>query len=304
MPNSQKPHILVVEANSITRKLITGILMTHGYDTYEADDGDKASQYLAKSPQLVIVDVDDESPHIVGFVRKLQMEHSRLPLVVMSEQEDKDALKRRLNVEKLSVIEKPVMPETLLNNIEEHLIKDVEKKMAVEAKKSANAYKKMDPEQEKKHKDFMRRAIDLSQEKMDENCGGPFGAIIVKNGKVIGEGWNCVTSSNDPTAHAEVQAIRAAAKAVGDFSLQGTEIYTSCEPCPMCLAAIYWARIDRVYYANTREDAARIGFDDDFLYREVALPEHKRTLPSKMIARDEAQIVFNNWMKKQDKTPY
>ncbi|MDD9899411.1 MAG: nucleoside deaminase [Alphaproteobacteria bacterium] len=150
----------------------------------------------------------------------------------------------------------------------------------------------------------MRHAIDLSQEKMDANCGGPFGAIIVRNGKIIGEGWNEVTSSNDPTAHAEVQAIRKATAAIGDYKLEGCEIYTSCEPCPMCLAAIYWARIDRIFYANTREDAARIGFDDDFLYREITQPEHKRTLPSDMMLNNEARIVFENWEKKPDKTPY
>src|SRR5665213_3187669 len=119
------------------------------------------------------------------------------------------------------------------------------------------------PEQQKT---FMRRAIDLSRQKMNENCGGPFGALIVKDGKIIAEGWNQVTSSHDPTAHAEIVAIRAACKTLDNFSLKGCEIYTSCEPCPMCMAAIYWAHLDQVYYANTRQDAAAIGFDDDFLY--------------------------------------
>lgn len=150
----------------------------------------------------------------------------------------------------------------------------------------------------------MRRAIALSRQKMKENCGGPFGAVIVRQGQVIGEGWNMVTSSADPTAHAEVVAIRAACKSLGDFKLQGCDIYTSCEPCPMCLAAIYWARLDRIYYANTRTDAAAIGFDDDFLYREISLPEAQRTLPCSRLLPDEAKDVFAEWLKKVDKTPY
>lgn len=152
--------------------------------------------------------------------------------------------------------------------------------------------------------EFMRRAIDISQEKMDENCGGPFGAVIVREGKIVAEGWNMVTSSNDPTAHAEVVAIRRAAGVLGDYNLNGCEIYTSCEPCPMCLAAIYWARLDRIYFSNTREDAEKIGFDDDFIYREFRVPDDKRTLPAKIMLRDEAQIVFDNWTRKIDKTPY
>ncbi|MDI1228845.1 MAG: nucleoside deaminase [bacterium] len=151
---------------------------------------------------------------------------------------------------------------------------------------------------------FMRRAIDLSQQKMEENCGGPFGAVIVRNGKIIGEGWNCVTSTNDPTAHAEMVAIRNATAAIKDFKLEGCDIYTSCEPCPMCLSAIYWARLDKIFYANMREDAEKIGFDDAFLYREVALPENKRSLPVFRLLREEAHIVFDNWMTKMDKTAY
>lgn len=151
---------------------------------------------------------------------------------------------------------------------------------------------------------FMRRAIALSRQKMEENHGGPFGAVIVRDGKIIGEGWNQVTSGNDPTAHAEVTAIRAACRALGDFKLEGCEIYTSCEPCPMCLAAIYWARLDKIYYANTRRDAAAIGFDDEFLYREVSLPEAERKLPVHRLLAGEAKDVFDSWMKKPDKTPY
>ena len=150
----------------------------------------------------------------------------------------------------------------------------------------------------------MRRAIELSRQKMEENHGGPFGAVIVRQGRIIGEGWNQVTSGNDPTAHAEVVAIRAACKALGNYRLEGCEIYTSCEPCPMCLAAIYWARLEHVYYANSRKDAAAIGFDDDLLYREISLPEEKRALPASRLLAEEAKEVFDSWMKKADKVAY
>jgi len=153
-------------------------------------------------------------------------------------------------------------------------------------------------------KEFMRRAIELSRQKMNENCGGPFGAVIVRDGKIVGEGWNMVTSSADPTAHAEITAIRAACRHLGDFSLKGCDIYTSCEPCPMCLSAIYWARLDNIFYANTRADAAAIGFDDDFLYREISLPENVRSKPIRRILSEEAKNVFDEWRKKTDKTAY
>ncbi|MBU6476106.1 MAG: nucleoside deaminase [Alphaproteobacteria bacterium] len=155
-----------------------------------------------------------------------------------------------------------------------------------------------------RQKEFMRRAISLSREKMNAGAGGPFGAVIVKGDRIIGEGWNRVTSANDPTAHAEVTAIRAACTAENDFSLDGCDIYTSCEPCPMCLAAIYWARIGRIYYANTRKDAAAIGFDDDFLYREVALPLEKREKQTLRLLSGEALEVFGEWEKKADKIRY
>lgn len=153
-------------------------------------------------------------------------------------------------------------------------------------------------------KAFMRRAIALSRQKMEENCGGPFGAVIVKDGKVVAEGWNQVTSSNDPTAHAEVTAIRNACKALGTFILEGCDIYTSCEPCPMCLSSIYWARLDNIYYANTRQDAAAIGFDDDFLYKEVPLPIEKRSKRTERLLAAEALEVFDAWEKKSDKIRY
>ena len=156
---------------------------------------------------------------------------------------------------------------------------------------------------EAKHK-HMLHAVNLSRKKMEEGCGGPFGAIIVKDGEVISEGWNKVTSSNDPTAHAEVSAIRAACEKLGTFNLAGCEIYTSCEPCPMCLSAIYWARLDRIYYANSRDDAAAIGFDDQFLYDEVAKPILDRSLPCEHLDLGEARDVFAAWDAKEDKIAY
>ena len=151
---------------------------------------------------------------------------------------------------------------------------------------------------------FMRRALALAREGMNGNAGGPFGAVIVKDGRIVGEGWNRVTSTNDPTAHAEVVAIREACRALGSFDLSGAEIYASCEPCPMCLAAIYWARIARIHYANTRADAAHIGFDDDHIYRELALPMEKRTIPMERMLAQEGEADFAAWMKKADKVRY
>ncbi len=151
---------------------------------------------------------------------------------------------------------------------------------------------------------FMRRAVRLSAERMREGAGGPFGAIVVRNGEVIAEGWNRVTSENDPTAHAEVTAIRAACKTLGTFSLAGCDIYTSCEPCPMCLAAIYWARLDRIFFSNGRADAAAIGFDDEFLYRELPKPIDARSIPTVQLAVPEAAAVFAEWQGKLDKVEY
>lgn len=152
--------------------------------------------------------------------------------------------------------------------------------------------------------DFMKKAIQLSLENMQKGAGGPFGAVVVKDGKIIGEGWNKVTSTNDPSAHAEVVAIREACKNINHFDLSGAEIYTSCEPCPMCLAAIYWARIEKIYYANTRKDAAAIDFDDDFLYQEIPKDIKDRKLPMIQCCREEALSVFNQWQAKQDKVTY
>ena len=152
--------------------------------------------------------------------------------------------------------------------------------------------------------EFMLAAIAESKRGMDKNEGGPFGAVIVKNGKIIGRGNNRVTSDNDPTAHAEVTAIRDACTQLENFDLNGCEIYTSCEPCPMCLAAIYWSRIDTIYYANTKKDAADINFDDAFFYEELDKPMDNRSIPMKQMMRDEAIAVFQAWANKEDKIPY
>ena len=154
------------------------------------------------------------------------------------------------------------------------------------------------------HRAFMRRAVRLSAERMRGGAGGPFGAVIVQDGKIIAEGWNRVTSTNDPTAHAEVSAIRDACRALGTFSLKGCDIYTSCEPCPMCLAAMYWARLDRIFFANSREDAAAIGFDDALIYGEVSKPVENRMIPTIKLALPEAEAVFAEWQAKPDKVPY
>ena len=154
------------------------------------------------------------------------------------------------------------------------------------------------------HEGFMRRAIALSRQGMEADRGGPFGAVVVADGRIVAEGWNQVTSTNDPTAHAEVVAIRNAGAALGRFDLRGCEVYTSCEPCPMCLAALYWARVDRVYYANDRVDAARIGFDDAAFYREVTLPIEGRSLAMVRLLPTEARAVFDAWERKPDKQRY
>lgn len=154
------------------------------------------------------------------------------------------------------------------------------------------------------HSFFMKKAIDLSLEKMLDGNGGPFGAVIVKDSKIIAEGFNQVTSANDPTAHAEITAIRNACQTLNHFSLEGCVIYTSCEPCPMCLSAIYWSRLDKIYYANTRYDAASIGFDDDFIYKEISQHINERSLQMEQIDQKEASKVFQKWTLKEDKIPY
>ncbi len=152
--------------------------------------------------------------------------------------------------------------------------------------------------------EFLHEAIRLSKEKMAAGEGGPFGAVVVKNGEIIGRGWNRVTSTNDPTAHAEIMAIRAACSRLETFSLAGCEIYASCEPCPMCLSAIYWARLDALCFAASRSDAADAGFDDALLYEEISKPWSLRTLKSEQNLLIEARQVFNLWKNKSNKTPY
>ncbi|MGQ0662248.1 MAG: nucleoside deaminase [Pseudomonadota bacterium] len=153
-------------------------------------------------------------------------------------------------------------------------------------------------------RELMRRAIALSAEHMRLGSGGPFGAVVAFDGAVVGEGWNQVTASNDPSAHAEIVAIRAACRRLGRFSLEGSVLYASCEPCPMCLGAIYWARIGRVCYANTGAQAAAIGFRDDFIYRELSLPPARRAIPMQRLLEGEARAVFEEWRAKSDKIPY
>lgn len=150
----------------------------------------------------------------------------------------------------------------------------------------------------------MHLAIELARTRMRANCGGPFGAVVVRQGKIVARGWNRVTSANDPTAHAEVTAIRAACRKLHTFHLEDCELYTNCEPCPMCLSAIYWARIKKVYYANTRADAAKIQFDDAWIYREVARPIARRKIAMRQMLRNEALEVFAEWRAKPDKIQY
>jgi len=150
----------------------------------------------------------------------------------------------------------------------------------------------------------MTRAIELSIEGVQSGRGGPFGAVIVNQGKIIAEAANQVTSANDPTAHAEVLAIRKACEVLGSFELKNCELYTSCEPCPMCLGAIYWARLARVYFANTAEDAGKIGFDDSFIYDQLKRPYSERRIPTLQMMREEALAAFRAWVDKPDKTSY
>ena len=152
--------------------------------------------------------------------------------------------------------------------------------------------------------EFMQCAIALALENVQSNRGGPFGALIARNGKIIAEGSNRVTSTNDPTAHAEMVAIREACTHLGTFQLTGCEIYASCEPCPMCLAAIYWARLDRIYFAGTGSDAAKVGFDDSLIYRVMAKPQAQRKIPMIQLMHEESLAPFRAWERKPDKISY
>jgi tRNA(Arg) A34 adenosine deaminase TadA len=151
---------------------------------------------------------------------------------------------------------------------------------------------------------FMRRAIELARDGVENDHGGPFGCVIVKDGKIVGEGCNEVTSTNDPTAHAEIVAIRSACRTLNSFQLENCIVYTSCEPCPMCLGAIYWSRPDAIFFAGTREDAAAAGFDDELFYCELEKPNEDRQLRMTELLREESQRVFQNWIDKPDKKEY
>ena len=157
---------------------------------------------------------------------------------------------------------------------------------------------------DQKHEFFMKMAIELSRSGMENGKGGPFGCVIVKDGKVIGKGSNSVLLTNDPTAHAEMVAIREACQNLGHFQLDGCDLYTSCEPCPMCLGAIYWSRPSRVFFANTKTDAAEIGFDDDFIYKELEIPKENRKIPFEHISQPDAIKVFKEWLSKENKELY
>lgn len=157
---------------------------------------------------------------------------------------------------------------------------------------------------EEQHLEFMKRAISLAETNLHQCLGGPFGAVIVKGNVIIAESPNLVTSTNDPTAHAEVSAIRKACEKLQTFDLSGCILYTSCEPCPMCLGAVYWSRLSRVFYASTRADAADAGFDDEFIYNELDLPTSQRQLSTHQIMAKEANVVFKLWKDSENKTPY
>jgi len=151
---------------------------------------------------------------------------------------------------------------------------------------------------------FMKKAIGLSRAGMEAGSGGPFGCVVVRNGAVVGKGYNSVLSDEDPTAHAEINAIRDACQKLDTFELDDCVLYTSCEPCPMCLSAIYWARIPEIYYSNTKEDAADIGFDDSFIYEQIVLPSSERDIPMQRMNTEGAIEVFREWDCKEDKTAY
>ena len=151
---------------------------------------------------------------------------------------------------------------------------------------------------------FMQRAIDLSIESVEERNGGPFGAVVVKDSRILAEGTNSVVANNDPTAHAEIVAVREACRKLNSFQLTGCEIYSSCEPCPMCLAALYWARPAKIFFAATRDDAAKVGFDDTYIYAQLRLPAERRAIAMKQLMRHQAQEAYLRWAAKPDKKQY
>lgn len=156
----------------------------------------------------------------------------------------------------------------------------------------------------KESKDFMGLAIELAEGNIEKQDGGPFGAVVVKDDVIVGKGSNHVTLNNDPTAHAEIEAIRDACKNLNTFNLEGCEIYASCEPCPMCLGAIYWSRIGKLYYGATKDDASKADFDDSFIYKEFELSKEQRSIPSVQLMRDKAIKVFQSWIDSENKIPY
>jgi tRNA(Arg) A34 adenosine deaminase TadA len=169
---------------------------------------------------------------------------------------------------------------------------------------AAKALENQESESDFSNTDYMSEAVKSAIQGMNANEGGPFGCVIVKNGEIIGRGNNKVTSTNDPTAHAEITAIRDACKNLNSFQLEGCIIYTSCEPCPMCLGAIYWARPDKVYFGCSQKDAANIGFDDEFIYKEIELDYQNRSIPFEQSSRKEALVAFQKWQEKEDKIKY
>ena len=179
-----------------------------------------------------------------------------------------------------------------------------EEERRVPMQSSHNRTGQEQPDRDQANRDLMRRAIALATENVTSGKGGPFGALVVRNGTILGEGTNMVTAMNDPTSHAEMNAIRAAAKALNNFTLDGCQIYSSCEPCPMCLAAAYWARIDAIYFAAVAADATRAGFDDAFLYGEFRKEINARTLPETQLLREEAWASFAAWLVSPAKIPH
>lgn len=292
----EKGPVLIVLANDVTRRLLSGLLRSLEILVEEATGESDAFRSFVHQPAALLLDGDEDEKHIASLIMSWRSAHSHVPVMLMRQHPQQPLPATLASIADVHVLSKPVEPKdvkALLAGAKPPppapLI-DMPTLLVVDGKDPRAA--------------FMQRAIDLSQQMMVENRGGPFGAVIVRNGEVVAEGWNEVTSLNDPTAHAEVQAIRKAASILGDFSLSGCEIYTSCEPCPMCLSAIYWARLDRVYYANTREDAALIGFDDDFIYQEIPLAITERRMPMTQLLHSEAQTVFNLWRNKKDKIAY
>lgn len=292
----EKGPVLIVLGNEITRRLLSGLLRSLEILVEEASGESDAFRSFAHQPAALLLDGDEDEKQLASLIMSWRSAHAAVPVMLMRQSPQSPLPDVLAKLEDIHLLSKPVEPkdvEALLAGAKPPppapLI-DMPTLLVVDGK---------DP-----RINYMQRAIDLSQQMMVENRGGPFGAVIVRHGEIIAEGWNEVTSLNDPTAHAEVQAIRKATAALGDFSLSGCEIYTSCEPCPMCLSAIYWARLDRVYFANTREDAALIGFDDDFIYQEIPLAIHERRMPMTQLLHSEAQTVFNLWRHKKDKVAY